>query len=43
VGGVTFSVNKSVADVVFQGDDYIIYYVEATKDIVSVEEAGKKK
>lgn len=43
VGGVVFSVDPSVADVVFQGDEYIVHYVEATRDIVSVEEAGKKK
>jgi len=43
VGGETFGVNPSVADVVFQGDEYILYYVEATKDIVSVEEVRKKK
>jgi hypothetical protein len=42
VGGVTFGVNRNIADVVFQGDEYIVYYVEATKDIVSVEEIRKK-
>lgn len=42
VGGVTFGVNRSIADVIFQGDEYIIYYVESTKDIVSVEEIRKK-
>jgi hypothetical protein len=26
-----------------KGDEYIVYYVEATKDIVSVEELGRKK
>jgi hypothetical protein len=43
VGGVTFGVERSVADVIFQGDEYIVYYVEATKDILSVEPVGKKK
>ncbi|HET6845450.1 MAG TPA: hypothetical protein VFH29_01365, partial [Anaerolineales bacterium] len=43
VGGVTFGVNQNIADVIFQGDEYIIYYVEATKDIISVEPVGKKK
>lgn len=43
VGGVTFGVNRNIADVIFQGDEYIIYYVEATKDIISVEAVSKKK
>lgn len=42
LGGVTFGVNRNIADVIFQGDEYIIYYVESTKDIVSVEELRKK-
>jgi hypothetical protein len=43
IGGVTFGVNRNIADVIFQGDEYIIYYVEATRDIISVEGIGKKK
>jgi hypothetical protein len=43
VGGVTFGVNRNIADVIFQGDEYMIYYVEATKDILSVEAVSKKK
>ena len=43
VGGVTFSVNRSIADVIFQGDEYAVYYVESTKDIISVETLSKKK
>jgi len=43
IGGETFGVNRNIADVIFQGDEYVVYYVEATKDIISVEEAGKKK
>jgi hypothetical protein len=42
VGGVTFGVNRNIADVIFQGDEYIVYYVESTKDIVSVEEIRRK-
>ena len=42
IGGVTFSVNRNIADVIYQGDEYIVYYVEFTKDIVSVEEIRKK-
>lgn len=43
VGGETFGVNRSIADVIFQGDEHIVYYVEATKDIISVEMISKKK
>lgn len=43
VGGVTFGVNRNLADIIFQGDEYIIYYVPATKDIISVEEVRKSK
>jgi hypothetical protein len=42
IGGVTFGVNRNIADVIFQGDEYIIYYVEATRDIISVEGIGRK-
>ena len=40
---MTFGVNRNIADVIFQGDEYIVYYVEATKDIISVEPVSKKK
>ena len=43
VGGVSFGVNRNIADVIFQGDEYGIYYVGATKDIISVETLSKKK
>jgi len=43
IGGKTFNVRKNIADVIFQGDEYIVYYVPSTGDIVSVEEAGRKK
>ena len=43
VGGQTFGVNRNVADVIYQGDEYVVYYVPSTSDIVSVEEVKKKK
>ena len=42
IGGVTFGVSRDIADVIFQGDEYAVYYVEATQDIISLEELGKK-
>jgi hypothetical protein len=41
IGGQTFGVNRSIADVIFQGDEYILYYVAATRDILSVEPISK--
>jgi hypothetical protein len=42
VGGQTFSVNRDIADVIFQGDEYIIYYADPARDITSVEAVSKK-
>lgn len=43
IGGHTFSAQRDVADVIMQGDEYTVYYVPATDDIVSVEAASSRK
>ena len=43
IGGQTFRVQRDTADVIMQGDEYILYYVGSTRDIMSVEEVGTKK
>jgi hypothetical protein len=37
IGRVTFDVDSDLADIMMQGDTYAIYYIEGTKDILSVE------
>jgi hypothetical protein len=37
IGRVTFDVDSDLADIMMQGDSYAIYYIEGTKDILSVE------
>jgi hypothetical protein len=41
IGGHMFNVNGDVADVLIQGDPYILYYVGGTDIIVSAEPDGK--
>src|SRR5512143_2501854 len=41
IGGHDFTVSGDTADVIFQGEEYIIYYVESTDEILSVEAIGK--
>ena len=41
IGGHDFTVPEDCADVIFQGDEYIIYYVDSTDEILSVEAVGK--
>jgi len=43
IGGQSFGVDSNAADVVFQGDEYILYYVDATKDILSIEAVSQGK
>ncbi len=41
IGGHEFIVDESLADVIFQGEEYAIYYVERTDEILSAEAMGK--
>jgi hypothetical protein len=43
IGGHTFGARQDMADVIMQGDEYIVYYVPSTDDIVSVEPITKRK
>ncbi len=40
IGGQRFDVPGSIADVIMQGGEYIVYYVEGTDTILSVEAAS---
>ncbi len=37
IGGQEFSVEGDLADVMMQGDEYILYYIEGTSEILSAE------
>jgi len=37
IGGETFEVDEGLADVMMQGDEYIVYYLEDTEKIISAE------
>jgi hypothetical protein len=41
IGGHEFSVQEDMADVIMQGDEYILYYVEGTDKILSAEQVSK--
>lgn len=43
IGGHEFSVEDTTADVIFQGDEYIVYYIESNDEIVSVEHLAKSQ
>ena len=42
IGGVEFDVDSELADVMMQGDTYAVYYLEGTKDIMSLELLAKR-
>jgi hypothetical protein len=37
IGGKQFNVRGNLADVIMQGEEYILYYVDGTSDIISAE------
>lgn len=41
IGGKEFSVEENLADVIMQGQEYILYYVDGTDEIMSAEAVGK--
>ena len=43
IGGQEFSVNEDLADVIMQGDEYILYYIADSNEIMSAELVGKAK
>lgn len=43
IGGHDFTVDEDLADVIMQGDEYILYYVEDTDEILSAEAVSKAK
>ncbi len=43
LGGHDFSVDEDIADVIFQGEPYAIYYVDSTDEILSVEPMAKSR
>jgi hypothetical protein len=43
IGGQEFSVSEGLADVIMQGDEYIVYYVAPRHDILSAELVSKAK
>ncbi len=43
IGGQEFSVKEDLADVMMQGDEYILYYVDGTSEILSAELVSKAK
>jgi hypothetical protein len=40
IGGEEFSVSEDLADVLMQGEEYILYYVDGTDEILSAEPVG---
>jgi hypothetical protein len=40
LGGHEFEVEEDAADVIMQGQEYILYYVDSTDEILSAEEVG---
>lgn len=43
IGGQEFNVEEDLADVMMQGDEYIIYYIADSDEIMSAELVGKAK
>lgn len=43
IGGQDFSVEDDLADVMMQGDEYILYYVDGSSEILSAEFVRKAK
>ncbi len=43
IGGKTFDVDSELADVIMQGDHYVIYYIDGTDDILSAEKISDHK
>lgn len=43
IGGHEFDVEEDAADVIMQGQEYILYYVDSTDEILSAEEVGAGK
>ena len=43
IGGQEFSVQGSAADVIMQGDEYILYYINGSSEILSAESVGPSK
>ncbi len=43
IGGQEFSVEEDLADVLMQGDEYILYYVDGTDEILSAELVARAK
>ena len=41
LGGHEFTVPEDAADVLIQGDEYILYYVDSTDEILSAEHVAK--
>ena len=41
LGGHEFSVQEDMADVIMQGDEYILYYVDGTNKILTAEQVSK--
>ncbi len=40
IGGEEFSVQEDMANVIMQGDEYILYYIAGTSEILSAESVG---
>lgn len=43
VGGVEFDENSDLADIITQGDYYAVYYLDAGKEILSMERLPNKQ
>ncbi len=43
IGGHEFNVDGDLADVLMQGDEYILYYIDGTDEILSAELVSKAK
>jgi hypothetical protein len=41
IGGKEFNINEDLADVMMQGDEYILYYIDNSDEIMSAELVGK--
>ncbi len=41
IGGHEFDVEEDAADVIMQGEEYVIYYVDSTDEILSAEQVSK--
>jgi hypothetical protein len=43
LGGHEFRVGEDMADVIMQGDEYILYYVDGTHKILSAEQVAGRQ